>query len=300
MSVLILIESSNVRIIQFGIDNFAPPKSVGSTVRVAVGLDYGSSLINAGGDLPDVRVFNEAGNFIGMVADPGTVENGGFADITVPMTATAPSRPRDWGRQCGGSWYYSNYFISGTDWKPACMWIDANNDTPQTGFQVHWPEFSKEVAGYPEDASEQADMIDHLCNAGPPFKMHNYPDTDPTSITAWVLDSLHSDDATATSYAPSKHPVSARFQGNRRHPRSNETYHSGPSFRNFVIDDNVEHTGRELCESPTSLGPDYMNIAEGTFCRMSDKTLWPLVIGGVAARDLPYENVIDWTSVSRA
>ncbi|RYP59709.1 hypothetical protein DL771_010778 [Monosporascus sp. 5C6A] len=331
-------------IIQFGIDNFAAPESVGSTVRIAVGLDYDGGLSNAGGDLPDVRLFNEAGDFIGMVADPGTVDSGGFADITIPHNGGSTQQATyalfsandnaiciayaaitwpggdeyswigDWGRQCGGTWYYSNYFISGTDRKPDCMWIDANNDQPQTGFQVHWPEFSKEASGYPEDPSEQAGRIDRLCNAGPPFKMYKHPDTDPKSITYWVLGSRRSEGATATSYGPSKYPVSARFQEDRRYSRSNETYHNGPHFRNLVIDDNAEHTGRELCESPTSLGPDFINIADGTFCRMSDKTLWPvcngqvldncfktdvkqLIIGGVATRDSPYKNIIDWTSV---
>ena len=142
-------------IVQFGIDNFAEPESKGSTVRIAVGLDYDNGLNNAGGDLPDIRLFNEAGGFLGMVADPGKVDSGGFADITVDhdddstqqaaytlfsanndaiciayASITWPSGDQyswigDWGHQCGGSWYYSNYFISGTDRKPDCLWIDA-------------------------------------------------------------------------------------------------------------------------------------------------------------------------------
>jgi hypothetical protein len=64
-----------------------------------------------------------------------------------------------------------------------------------------------------------------------------------------------------------------------------------------------------------SRGPDYANIAEGQFCQMSTKNLYPictvtvtnncfnvgsqmLVIGGVSARDLPYRKVIDWSSTS--
>lgn len=170
-------------------------------------------------------------------------------------------------------------------------------------------------------------MIDHLCNAGPPFKMHVYPDEDPSSITYWVLNNRRSDKetldvkraatGTATSYGPAKHPVSARFQQDRHHRRSNGTDHSGPHFKHLVIDDNPKHTGRDLCESPTSLGPDFVSVADGYFCRMSDKTLWPickadvtdhcfdtnlnqLIVGGVATRGSPYENVIDWTSGNHA
>lgn len=146
--------SGALGIVQFGLDNFAEPETVGSTIRIAVGLDYDGGLNNAGGDLPDVRLFNEAGDFIGMSADPGYVQAGGFSDITIAHSGdstqqatytlfsanddaiciayaaiTWPSGDEyswigDWGHKCGGSWYYSNYFISGTDHKPDCLWID--------------------------------------------------------------------------------------------------------------------------------------------------------------------------------
>lgn len=36
----------------------------------------------------------------------------------------------------------------------------------------------------------------------------------------------------------------------------------------------------QLCADGLSMGPDYVNIPEGKFCRMSDKTLWPTCGGG--------------------
>ena len=140
-------------IIQFAADTFPARNEVSSTVRIAVGLD-GGGLDNAGGDLPEVRLFNEAGDWIGFISDTGTVDSGGFADITVEQDGnsqqptytlftakenaiciayaaiTWPSGDEyswigDWGRQCGASWYYSNYFISGSNHKPDCMWIDS-------------------------------------------------------------------------------------------------------------------------------------------------------------------------------
>lgn len=71
----------------------------------------------------------------------------------------------------------------------------------------------------------------------------------------------------------------------------------------------------ELCEDALSMGPDYVNIPEGKFCRMSDKTLWPtcdrqtqvgprddcfdvdsrqLVIGGKVTRSKPYAEEINY------
>lgn len=158
--------------------------------------------------------------------------------------------------------------------------------------------------------------------------MFSYPDKDPNTITHWVLGSRGAEDdehldakravprAATSAWGPAKHPVSARFRtDHQQYRRANETYHNGPHFNRLVIDDNTDHTGRALCESPTSLGPDFLNTADGTFCRMSDKTLWPvcdqsqgvsdncfnrdskqLMLNGVAARDSPYENVIDWTA----
>lgn len=70
-----------------------------------------------------------------------------------------------------------------------------------------------------------------------------------------------------------------------------------------------------LCENGMSMGPDFVNIPEGKFCRMSDKTLWPtcdhrsqigptddcfdveskqLVVGGKVARSEPYSKEINY------
>ena len=47
---------------------------------------------------------------------------------------------------------------------PDCFWIDGNNDQPQSGFQVHWPEFfNPQGNDLPSDPKEQADKIDYFC-----------------------------------------------------------------------------------------------------------------------------------------
>lgn len=42
--------SGGLGIVQFGMDNFKAPDTVGSVVQVAVGLDYKGGLNNAGGE----------------------------------------------------------------------------------------------------------------------------------------------------------------------------------------------------------------------------------------------------------
>lgn len=68
---------------QFGVDNFGSGDVGGSVVRIQVGLDVDSGLSNAGGDLPDIRLFNEGGEFLGSLYDPGSITDGTTGDITV-------------------------------------------------------------------------------------------------------------------------------------------------------------------------------------------------------------------------
>ncbi|KAI1146705.1 hypothetical protein F4825DRAFT_466329 [Nemania diffusa] len=338
-------------IVDFAKDNVPDQKAVGSTVRVTVGLDTHGGLNNAGGDLPDIRLFNEGGGFLGMVADPGKVKTGSFEDITIKhddgsgqqatyalfsanndaiciayTSITWPSGDHyawvgDWGHKCGGAWYYSNVYLAGSGIKPDCFWIDANNDTPQTGFQIHWTEFVRNDGDkIPTSPDDQNSLIDYICNSGVPFRMHNYPDKDPHSIYFYPptnpsrsLPEKRMPD-TRTSYGPPKHSLSARFRSSQDHPESNQTTISQRMKGSLVIGDDARHSAEELCASDTSSGPDFLNKRGGVFCRMSDKTIWPacnelatndncfnndlrqLVINGVASRDEPYTNIIDWTS----
>ncbi|KAK4457041.1 hypothetical protein QBC42DRAFT_279985 [Cladorrhinum samala] len=332
-------------IVQFGMDNFAPPESVGSTVKIQVGLDFEGGLNNAGGDLPDIRLFNEAGKFLGMAADPGGVGDGATGEVKVDhigdsgqqaayalfsannnaiciasASITWPNGDNygwvgDWGQACGGSWFYSNVFIKGSGYKPNCLWIDGNGDQPQTGFQVHWPEFVQRSEGQ----LDQID-VDYYCNSGPPFKM--YTDPEPSSITYWVLSNGEKKRDTTTTegldgYSPTQSGLHARRQLQRRQAADNSST-SAPFLSLsqrlsdlLVFDDATDHSAIELCASETSLGPDFASTTEELFCRMSDKTLWPfcgstyvddcfdvnlqqLVVGGKVTRDRKYTKVMNW------
>lgn len=49
------------------------------------------------------------------------------------------------------------------------------------------------------------------------------------------------------------------------------------SHRLLTVADNESDTSAKLlCQSPSSFGPDYVNIREGFFCRMEDRKLFPL------------------------
>ncbi|KAK3901910.1 hypothetical protein C8A05DRAFT_34415, partial [Staphylotrichum tortipilum] len=96
---------------------------------------------NAGGDLPDVRLFNEGGEFIGIKVDPGSVGDGSTGTIKVEHKDQN-------GQQAAYALFSANdnavcvTSISIT-WPNGdhCLWIDSNGGQQQTGFQVHFPEF---------------------------------------------------------------------------------------------------------------------------------------------------------------
>lgn len=186
---------------------------------------------------------------------------------------------------------------------------------------MHWPEFvEKQDETLPTDAAEQKQKRDFLCNQGPPFKMYQYTDVkDPKTITHWTLSNKNKRE-TAISYAPSENPVSARFRHSQegiKYRRANGTddtsASANPHTNRLVMSKSAQHSAEGLCQSDTSVGPDFVNVADGTFCRMSDKTLFSvcdgaktvdncfntdlqqLVVNGAVTRDKAYSSVLDWT-----
>ncbi|KAK4112241.1 hypothetical protein N656DRAFT_798583 [Canariomyces notabilis] len=121
-------------------DQFAQPSEAASVIKVTLGLDVTGGLHLAGGDLPDVRMWNENGDFLGIEADPGFT--------------------------CGYDWYHSNVFIRGTTHQPSCLWIDKDGHRPHTAFQIHWPDF----VAWDEDATPpMKNETSYYCNT-PAFK----------------------------------------------------------------------------------------------------------------------------------
>lgn len=151
--------SGALGVVQFPMDHFSEPNKVGqASIKIGVGLDPGYHLRNEGSDLPDVRLFSEAGQFLGMAVDSGSVDEGGFGEVKVQIARTGngkqptyalfsasdaaiciayasmtwPSGDRyafdgDWGKACGNSWYYSNHYLTPAKKSPTCTWIDPVN-----------------------------------------------------------------------------------------------------------------------------------------------------------------------------
>ncbi|KAI1125577.1 hypothetical protein F5Y10DRAFT_294551 [Nemania abortiva] len=296
---------------------WAKQKKATATIRITVGLDKDGELADAGGDIPDVQVFSEAGEFLGknINHEGAKVKTGEFADIAVKQEHDSLKQPAyaligahrgdgiciatalitwpdgnnyawmgDWGCHCGGRWYYSNIYVQPSGISPRCLWIDSDDDNISTGFQIHWPEFSHAPgAPFPNTTEDKEAKTKYLCEAGPPFTLFQQPNKHPNEIQFWA-------DWDSSDPDRGGQVVKTAYGNNAKH-----------------------HSAEELCDSPTSLGPDFFDALAGTFCRMSDKTLWPacngdnitdncfnstshhLVANGIAAMSQPYSNIIDWT-----
>ncbi|KAJ5794804.1 hypothetical protein N7457_001403 [Penicillium paradoxum] len=302
--------SGILTIVSFGKDNFGNGETSGSTIKVAVALDGPSGPTDAGGDLPDIRVWNEVGSFVGMKADPGSVNNGNLGEVSidhenqgvyslfsanndaicVAWVTTTWSDDRggnryavsgDYGEACGGTWFESHmYPNSNEDYQPKCFWIDKDGDQPKTGFQVRWPAFSKDE--------------------------HDEHDTNPARMCNDINFGLREEDDpnTINYYTKKKRSGPVRARQAPARPAWADT--------ELVISDAKSHSAKRLCESNTSMGPDFAHTGESLFCDMKAKTLYAFctedgqtdcfdmeaqAISTTAKRDVNAENPSAYASV---
>ncbi|KAI1343510.1 hypothetical protein F5Y15DRAFT_235105 [Xylariaceae sp. FL0016] len=321
-----------------------------SVMRITLGLDSPDQT-NMGGDKPVVTLFDDNGDFAAQNRYCKEWPQGEARYFVLPYYFAGPHHPTyaligarndaiciaqmqitsadgaryswigDFGQLCGGHWYFSNQDIPGypdDEGKASCMWIDKNNDFPETGFQVHWPDFSAEGEGrgVPDTLKDRIAKKDQLCHA-PSFFIHYYPHILPQEI--YVLDP---DTGVLTvRYKDIEDPEASVLPRSLNHstPASRRTNTAGKittrHSNSIVMADHHAHKASELCGSPMSAGPSLVSHTEKLFCRMTDKTLWPLcdattndncfnqdlmqvIAGGLTTRDSPYQHFIDWRSYS--
>ncbi|KAL2822688.1 hypothetical protein BDW59DRAFT_101782 [Aspergillus cavernicola] len=311
--------SGFMTIVSFSQDNFGDTSDPGSTIKVAVALDGDNGgTIDAGGDLPDIRVWNDFGDFKAITNDPGTVTDGTVGTVEVDheqqgvyslfsanndaiciawVTTTWSDAAGgnkfavsgDYGAECGGTWYESNMWTN-TDnsYQPRCFWIDADGDQPNTGFQVRWPRYSS--TEFDEAETDPTSMCNDI-----DFGLRT--ESDPSSINFWQN---------------AKH---RRAQNDRR-MRARRQTRVPWIISQLVISDSEWHSASNLCDSESSMGPDFVHTLEGFFCDMGAKVKYPLCDGasnttascfdlesqklvdesGLQGRDAPssYSSVRDW------
>lgn len=254
----------------------------------------------ASADYLSVSAFGTDGLCVAAVAvtSPTGYKAGWFGDV---------------GMKCGAPWYPSNLVIPGSDpeARPACVWIDqdGSNNHPYAGLTIHLPSFTG--AGL---AQEYNDDIDTLCRSLPRFSMWTTrsvhmtlpvyyadrlefnEDGSDKNISA-ILDpqmmqseTTAPNDPTGTALGVADGPsaldlarVAQLAPSRRRARRQSQISQPQPLRDQLVVSDVSSHSARELCESRTSAGPDFVSVSEGLFCDMAGKVLWPLCSEEVTA-----------------
>lgn len=216
--------------------------------------------------------------------------------------------------------FYSNIVLEGRLGKLPCMWLAPErepSDPPNSAFQVHFPDFVSTDGKEPRDRDlsvfpllyqtstvlfHQGSYVTSYCD-GPAFKFYGDPPEKDYIMTSAPSGQSKARSKRTPGMNSTTAPQSPPFK------RQSKTVYSTDS--RLVISSDVTQSSAALCASATSLGPDFLNIAEGQFCQMSMKRLHPvcseivtdncfnsdtlkLAVGGVGSRDLGYSKVIDW------
>ena len=242
------------------------------------------------GNTMDIRVpFDEdVGN---RPVDYVSITNGGVDALCIAyITITQPDGAKkawygDAGKMCGADWYHSQLRTGDNNYTPACIWIDRDhsNNIRFQGFGLHITDF----AGTDERADQWEANRDLMCKAAPRFKMYekmktddpipfflppleyadDSADVDPQAVldkARWVLkkEGPNVNKAVVDADMPPPRPPKLR----RRQERA----------RYVIMSKSPNHSARELCDSPSSFGEDFVSLDEGLFCDMSEKRIWPL------------------------
>lgn len=70
----------------------------------------------------------------------------------------------------------------------------------------------------------------------------------------------------------------ARSLGSEQDPTSSQEESIRSSKRKLltVAEKEIDISAKQVCQSPTAVGPDYVNTYEGMFCRMEDRKVFPV------------------------
>ncbi|KAF8243593.1 hypothetical protein K440DRAFT_656168 [Wilcoxina mikolae CBS 423.85] len=184
----------------------------------------------------------------------------------------------DTGKACGADWYVSQTIAGSNNYRPACTWIDGDTKTGHLyqGMGIHITDFTATFERTTQYSHDNATM----CQSKPRFHMYHQLSTDdflpyfdPPLVFNDTLEDI--DRKLVLVSGSSRGPLPP----NRR--RSIETRDVQSKSRFFMRDrlitsEHQSHSAAELCNSQTSLGPDFVSHQEGLFCDMSEKKLWPL------------------------
>ena len=273
-----------------------------------LGAKHGKKTIG-GGEFKDITIKHHV-HVNNAPAEYISITSGGTDQICIAYLAiTMASGDKnqfygDVGKQCGGKWYPSNLLVETNDdpeFKPSCIWLDSpdpgTGDVFAQGFSFHVPDFGSNQAramGYQEDPAT-------MCESKPRFHLWGSDLTSekqciPVFDPPLAYQSDGSDPADTSLILVNGKVTCSPGPGVPMHPQINapmnasqmlQTESNGAKRRSnirrgnqacggssVVISDHNAHSAQEVCDSPTSMGPDFVSTNEGLFCDMCTHTIY--------------------------
>ena len=208
----------------------------------------------------------------------------------------------DIAKSCGADWYYSQLKTGDDDYQPVCIWIDRNhsNGLQFQGLGMHISDFTATQ----ERAEQYDNNNDLMCKAAPRLRMYTHmTDKDPIPFfsppleyetpglvdkdPAVVLDKSHwslpkdgpniKKSVVDADQAP---PPSSRSLLRRQQRPQQGGNHTFSFDEKLIVSNSKHHSAKLLCESPASVGPDFVSLDEQLFCDMQVKKTWQLCGAG--------------------
>ncbi|KAL8927833.1 MAG: hypothetical protein Q9172_001206 [Xanthocarpia lactea] len=227
-----------------------------------------------------------------------SVANGGDDALCIAYIAiTQPDGTKkawygDIAKACGADWYHSLLKTGDDDYQPSCIWIDRDrsNGLRFQGLGLHFNDF----AATEERATQLNENRDLMCNAAPRFRMYeNFGDKDHIPFFNPPLDleakTLTDGDPGAVMdksrwHLPEEGPhvnkalidQEPSHKKLRRQSHATAVFGEASSSSVVIISTSPNHSAKELCESETSRGFDFVSSTENLFCDMESKKLWPV------------------------
>lgn len=263
----------------------------------SIGRQKGSSSIIKDGDFVDISVpFDD-----GVGKEPTEYlsinEWGDDALCIAYIALTQPDGTKkawygDIAKTCGADWYHSLLKTGDDDYQPSCIWIDRNrsNGLRYRGLGLHINDF----AATPERAEQYYLNHELMCNAAPRFRMYkdinfddsipyfnppldyvpnNMTDADPAAVMDKSRWALPAEGPNINKEVIDQDPSKMKLRRRNSVPRSSDGTSGGDTV---IISTSSFHSAKELCESETSWGYDFVSSTENLFCDMSEKKLWPV------------------------
>ena len=220
--------------------------------------------------------------------------------ISYIATTLADGRQHAWwgdvGKACGAAWHYSSLTVGasdGEDYQPTCTWIDGDNVYPN-GMGIRLPDFSGSPDRVGQLANQFSNHPEYICKSTPRFRMYQHMNGHD------VLPYFDYDDNNATFKDPAAAMDKSHWKINVEGPNVNsqtilQDYVPAPGsvkrslgqalsrrsgvLSTVIISGSAQHSAKELCDSETSWGHDFVSLKEKMFCDMESKILWHICDG---------------------